>query len=91
MVRKTPKEVRRAVRALAKAVRAVADIYDMPSPPEQGKYLADEYLPDMVDIFVQQLVTSIPSEAGRQEILSSCGLDFLSEKVEALAAEWSEE
>lgn len=91
MVRKTPKEVRRAVKALAKAVRAVADIYDMPSPTMQGKYLAEEYLPDMVDILVQQLVTSIPNEAGRQEILSSCGLDFLSEKVETLAAEWKEE
>ena len=54
-------------------------------------YHAREYLSDMEDLLVQQVLTAFPDVQSGEDFLSSCGLDYLSEQVETLAADWEKE
>lgn len=88
MVRKTPKEVRAAVRALAKAVKITGEIYEQPLPHPQSLYHAKEYLGDMEGLLVQQVLTAFPDVSLGEEFLSSSGLDYLSDSLQTLAEKW---
>jgi len=86
-----PRDVRRAVRAFARAVKMVADLADLPSPDPQTEYHAKEYLEEMENLLVHQLLTAFASEEGRDAVLAAYGLDYLSERVLYLEREWSGE
>lgn len=91
MVGDCPKEVRRAVRAFARAVKAVADLADLPSPDPLTEYHAKEYLEEMETLLVHQLLTAFASEEAREAVLAEYGLEYLSVKVLYLGREWSGE
>lgn len=81
----------RAVRDYARAVRRVVDLMDIPSPDPQTEYHAKEYLPEMETLLLHQLLTATLSEETRLEILSAAGLDYLSDRLSALALKWDSE
>ena len=74
MVRRPPKEVRTALKALAKAVKMTGEIYEMPSPNPLSLYHAREYLADMEDLLVQEVLTAFPDTSSGTDFLYSCGL-----------------
>ena len=90
MVGRVPKEVRAAIKALAKAVKITGEIYERPFPHPQSLYHAREYLGDMEDLLVQQVLTAFPDVQSGEEFLSSCGLDYLQGSLQTLAEQWSE-
>ena len=89
MVGKVPKEVRAAIRALAKAVKITSEIYERPFPNPQSLYHVREYLDDMEDLLVQQVLTAFPDVQSGEEFLSSCGLDYLHGNLLTLAEQWN--
>ena len=90
MVGKVPKEVRSAVMALAKAVKITGEIYERPSPHPQSLYHAREYLGDMEDLLVQQVLTAFPDVQSGEDFLSSCGLDYLQSGLVTLSEQWND-
>ncbi|MBR6932308.1 MAG: hypothetical protein IKH49_03285 [Bacteroidales bacterium] len=91
MVGDCPKEVRRAVRAFARAVKAVADLADLPSPDPLTEYHAKEYLEEMETLLVHQLLTAFGSDSDRVELLSAYELEYLAEMVRSVEKEWNED
>lgn len=88
MVERVPKEVRAAIHALAKSVKFTGEIYELPSPHPQSLYHVREYLADMEDLLVQQVLTAFPDVESGEEFLSSCGLDYLVGSLQVLSEEW---
>ena len=88
MVAGVPREVRSAIRALARAVRITEGIYKLPFQHPQSLYHAREYLGDMEDLLVQQVLTAFPDVDSGEKFLSSCGLDYLSCSLQTLSKEW---
>ena len=86
--RRCPKEVKRAVRALARAVKLVADISETPSPHPQAEYHAREYLNEMETLFLQQLMTAYWEESEREQVLIDFGLDYLMEALQEMHFDW---
>lgn len=76
-----PKEVRKAVRAFARAVKLVADLADLPCPDPQTEYHAKEYLDEMETLLLQQLATMTTDDSEREEVLAISGLDYLSVRL----------
>lgn len=89
--RRCPKEVRKAIRAFARAVRLVADMTDLPGPDPLTEYHAKEYLEEMETLLVHQLLTAFNSDSERVELLSAHELDHLAEKVRSVEKEWDED
>lgn len=87
MANRVSRQTYKALRAFAKAVRAVTDIYDQPSPDSNAEYLAREYLPEMTSMLKDQLVTVVGDQSIREDILTSAGLDYMCEDVAMLAQE----
>ena len=86
---KCPKEVRRAVKALARAVKMVSDLADLPQPDPLTEYHAKAYLEEMETMLVHQLLTSFSDEEEREDILSGAGLDYLAEDVQLVEKDWN--
>ena len=83
--------MRRAVRAFARAVKAVADLADLPSPDPLTEYHAKEYLEEMETLLVHQLLTAFGSDSDRVELLSAYELEYLAEMVRSVEKEWNED
>ena len=83
-----PGDVKRAVRAFARAVKLVADMADIPSPDPQTEYHAKEYLEEMESLLLDQLLTAFLSEHGREDILEDAGLGHLVGPLRFREAEW---
>lgn len=90
MVGDCPKEVRRAVRAFARAVKAVADLADLPSPDPLTEYHAKEYLEEMETLLVHQLLTALSSAEERRKVLAAFELDYLIERTLNTEKDWEE-
>ena len=86
-----PKEVKKAIRAFARAVRLTADLADLPCPDPLTEYYAKEYLDEMEDLLLQQLITATMDCREREGILDACGLDYLAIRLGYLAEEFEEE
>jgi len=86
-----PKPLRRALLTFARAVRQVADLSELPGPDPLTEYHAREYLDVMESLLVEQLVTSVPTGAEREALLSVAGLDYLEERVTSVARDYLEE
>ncbi len=86
---KCPKEVRRAVKALASAVKMVSDLAVLPQPDPLTEYHAKEYLEEMETLLVHQLLTSFPDNGERETLLSDTGLDYLAEEVRLVEEDWN--
>ena len=84
----TPKEVELAVRVFALSVKIVYDMADKPSPHPQEEYHAAEYLDEMETLLLHQVLTDFPDVSSGEEFLSSCGLDYLSERLQKMAEQW---
>lgn len=89
--RRCPKEVRKAIRAFARAVRLVADMADLPGPDPLSEYHAKEYLDEMETLLVHQLLTAFSSCEERRMILASNELDYLMDRIQFTEKEWSEQ
>ena len=87
----TPKEVIAAVKAFARAVKLTGDILGRAAPDPISLYHAREYLVEMEDLLVQQLVTDFPDVQAGLDLLASCGLDYLQGRLTALAEQWGED
>lgn len=79
--RRCPKEVKKAIRAFARAVRLTADLADLPCPDPLTEYYAKEYLDEMETLFLQQLATMTTDGCEREEVLATSGLDYLSVRL----------
>ena len=88
--RRCPKEVKRAVRALARAVKLVADLADLPSPDPQTEYHAKEYLDEMEILLMHQLLTAYDGKSEREKLLNDYELDYLVERMSLIEQEWEE-
>lgn len=86
-----PREVKKAVRAFARAVKLVEELADFPSPDPLTEYHAKEYLEEMETLLVHQLLTAFNSDSERVELLSAHELDHLAEKVRSVEKEWDED
>lgn len=85
-----PKEVKKAVRALARAVKLVVDLADLPSPDPLTEYHTKEYLEEMEVLLIHQLLTAYDSKSEREKLLSDFELDYLAERMNYLEQEWEE-
>lgn len=83
------KEVRRALKAYARAVRLVDDMFDIPSPSPVTEYHCHEYSTEMEDMLIEQLLTSTDIAEERDAILVGAGLDHLVEDLHLKAEEWN--
>lgn len=82
-----PEPLRQALLSFAETVRKVNALMDDPSPDPLSEYLYREYRAMMEDMFIDQLVATVPTQAQRDDILSEAGLDYLSAQVDIIAAE----
>ena len=85
-----PKEVRKAVRAFARAVKLVADLADLPCPDPQTEYHAKEYLDEMEILLMHQLLTAYDGKSEREKLLNDYELDYLVERMSLIEQEWEE-
>ena len=85
-----PNEVKKAVRALARAVKLVVDLADLPSPDQLTEYHTKEYLEEMEVLLIHQLLTAYDSKSEREKLLSDFELDYLAERMNYLEQEWEE-
>lgn len=86
-----PREVKKAVRTFARAVKLVADIFETPSPHPQAEYHAREYLNEMESLFLQQLMTAFWEESEREQVLTDFGLDYLMETLQEMHFDWEQD
>ena len=88
--RRCPKEVRKAIRAFARAVRLVADMTDLPGPDPLTEYHAKEYLEEMETLLLHQLITATMDCHEREDILDAYGLDYLVGRLSYMAEDFME-
>ena len=88
--RKCPKEVRRAVKAYAKAVKLVSELCEMPFADPQTEYHGIEYIDEMETLLLHQLLTSMQTNRERDAVLSGAGLEHLRTRLHVMAKEWKE-
>jgi hypothetical protein len=90
MIKECPKEVLRAVKSYARAVKKVSRMADRRRPDPQIHFHAVEYLPDMETMLIHQLLTAIPIREQRMEVLESCGLSYLAGDMDLTEKDWEE-
>ena len=83
--RQCPKEVRQAILVFARAVKMVADLN--PSRDPLTEYHFREFLPEMENLLVDQLVTAFSCTDDMEEVLNETGLEYLVAKCDSAAAE----
>ena len=87
---KCPREVKKAVRAFARAVKLVADLADLSSPDPLTEYHAKEYLEEMETLLLHQLLTAFYRKCEREKLLYDFELDYLAERMSSIEQEWEE-
>lgn len=83
-----PKEVYQAVRFLAKAVKKASEMDGRPSLDPNERYYVVEYLPEMEELLLEQLITVSLDEGIREKVLEETGLDYLVLRLREKAADW---
>lgn len=76
-------ELRRAVEALASAVRKTVQVGEKAFQDAEERTYVNEFLVPMEAMLVDQLVTSVRDRNEQERILTKYELDFLQEDVEA--------
>ncbi len=83
-----PGAVHAALMAFAKAIVQANSIYEMNDPGREGLYYAREFLPEMESLFIEQVVTCVPTHLQRRQLLKKAKLEFLYEQMRTLEREW---
>ncbi len=86
-----PGRVRRAIATLGNAVRQLDDIRNLRHTDPRTEYHAIEYIDEMEDLLLQQLITATADRLEREDILISCGLDYLLVRLDHMATEWEKD
>ena len=89
MVRKPSRNVVSAIKALARAVSLTGRIYEKASAKPLELYHAREFLSDMEDLLLQQVLTAFPDTASGGDFLSAAGLDYLIGDLRSLDERWN--
>ncbi len=81
--------VQTALAAFAKAIALTSGIFDMKNPGASELYFAREFLPEMESLFIEQVVTCIPTHLERRKLLRKVKLEYLYEQMKTLEREWN--
>ena len=69
----------------ARAVKCMEDLAELPDPDTKTEYHVVEFLAEMEDMLVEQLVSSLPNEVLRETVLRSAGLERMIPEVRHMA------
>lgn len=77
MKRYQPKDLWQVVRYFAKAVKQASELDSRPTLEPNEQYFVSEFLTDMEEMLIEQLVTITLDGAARESLLEETGLDYL--------------
>ncbi len=80
--------VRRAIRSFANVVKQLNAMVDLKYPDPRVEYHGKEYLDEMEDLLLQQLITATTDRLEREDLLIACEMDYLLVRLEHKANEW---
>jgi len=75
-------ELRKAVEAMASAVRKVEDLADKPAWTPGEKTHVEEFLPQMESMLIDQMATSVGKRSEQSRILAKYELDHLQDELD---------
>ncbi len=77
-----------ALMTFAKVITIAGNILDDKGADPAELYYAREFLPEMQTLFIEQVVTSIPTHSERRKLIKKVKLEYLYEQMRALEKEW---
>lgn len=84
-------ELKKAVSALAEALRLTLDLYELPKEDSKAEYHAREYSDQIQNLLLEQLLTDCDDLNEADAILRRHGLDLLIEDLHIKSEEWGKE
>ncbi len=86
-----PVRVRRAIATFGNVVRQMDDIRNLRHTDPRTEYHAIEYIDEMENLLLQQLITATSDRLEREDLLISCGLDYLLVRLNKMGEEWEKD